>query len=353
MSLSDDEFNENARRFLLDSQIVRTLTSFEDAPLVAPVEKNNPNYYIELYAYNASRRVDDLCRVMMKIPSMLGLLEAEPAIAKIPILLDDTDKTSNRLAYYDALANTAYLNPRILAEVQDVLMTEAHSAEFKEVITVGHELRHGFQEARRLMQLPRDFPPKFKGIYEVLLNRVVEADANAFTGVMATEVALAPELVGADMINLLDEAEALPFKETLDAYSAAVSKDGRNHYNGAAASAAFDAMFAPENGEYLQGYDTAMSRHLSKYDPVRIDSLDWADFVTDKASWNAFKSHIQGFSVMSWDDDGHVIERKSYDAPSRLDFKTAIQGLNAETLRDCGFKPSTFPVSASLSPALP
>lgn len=353
MNLTDDEFNENARRFLLDSQIARTLTSYEDEPLVAPVEENNPNYRKELYAYHAARRVDDLCRVMMKMPSMLGMLEAEPAIAKIPILLDDTDKTSNRLAYYDMSANTVYLNPKILAEVQDVLLTESHSAEFKEAIVVGHEFRHGFQEARSLMQLPPDFPPKFKGIYEVLLNRVVEADANAFTGVMAAEVALAPELIGADMINLLDEAEALPFKETLDAYSAAVREKGSNHYDGTAASAAFDAMFAPENNPYLHGYDTAMSRHLSKYDPVRIDSLYWADFVADKKSWNAFKNHIKGFSVMPWDDDGDIIEREFYDAPTRLDFKTAIQGLNAETLRDCGFKPSTFPPSATPSPASP
>lgn len=348
MSLSDDEFNEKARRFLLDSQTERTLTSYESDPLVVPVEENNPRYYTNLYTYHAARRVDGIAEVLMQLPSILGMAEVEPAILKIPMKLDDTVAGDGPLALYSPAYNTVYLHAKILASLDkgNVLFTEAHSGEFKETITTGHEYRHGFQEARKLMELPDDFPEKFKAIYTLLLERVIEADANAFTCVIAQDVVNNPFLLGADAISLEDEAEILPFESPMQAYERSVKGNEQNHHTGRAASAAFMAMFSEGNHEYLNSYDIRVARHISEFNPVRADSLYWNDFLHDRNSWDAFRKHIAGFATMPREHDGVIIEREFYDSPLKLDMKTLLSGLNADALLLCGFKQATLPASA-------
>lgn len=348
MSFLDDDFEGAARQRFLDMQRGRTLTSFEyDVPM--PPDKDDPDYSKELYVYNSARRIDEVCRVLTRLPAMQGMLAAEPVLNRIVIKLDDADKSSGTLANYGS-DGTVTMNPKILARAvnQDI----PYSAALLETVALGHEYRHGFQDVNELMELPEDFPPQYAGIYSVLLERVLEADGLVFTAALTADVAMDPDVVGAEAVNLRDIAQMSPMSSVLNAYYDSVEEDSDNHLNGRAASRAFMAMFGSDNHEYLDDYDMTMSRHISRENPVPIDSLDWNEFLADKKSWKAFKAHIAKLATMPREHDGKIIERKFYDAPLMLDLKTAISGLNAETLRDCGFKPSTFPSTVRPSPSL-
>ncbi len=321
----------------------RTLFAWEDEPLTPPVmpaeNQGKAEYYRELYAYQASRAIDEFCRVLTSLPIMRGFIELNPKILNVPIYIDDVEEED--FGHYDFESQSISLSPRVFAAFhpEDEEEANEHSVEVRAIKTLAHELRHAWHDVKGIASLPQELSnPPFSGIYRVLNNRVMEADANTFDIAVLYDLAIHADRVGIPAVNLFSDVhEVAPV--CMEAYTQSIDEDAMNHWNGGAANECFMAFFSFENDHYLNKYDKKYARFLAKYEPTRIDSWSYPEFLQDKASWNVFCQHVRRFGcLVSCEDNGDQIVFKNYLSTHALELKRAsvAGGLTPTVLQDCG-----------------
>ncbi len=342
LSLQEEFDPAAARAFLKSVQgRGRTLFSWEDDPVPLPVKPSQsqamPAYYRALYKYHTAKAIDDVCRALVTLPLMRGLLEADPSLARIPIYIDDLEDAN--FGSYHLDSGSVTLSPRVFSSFGEWEEDDSNenSIEIRAIRTLGHELRHAWQHNSGLFELSWEFAESpFYALYCVLNNRVLEADANAFDIALLHDMGIKADEIGLPIENLYSSAHEVAIV-CLEAYYNSIDGDEINHWNGRAMNDAFMAFFSLENDQYVNLYDKAFARSLCNADPARIDSWDYPEFLMDHGGWDLFTQHIRRFGSVSSDEDG-LIERFDYLAEGAVDLKRKVlaSSLLPAVLQDCG-----------------
>lgn len=193
----------------------------------------------------ARQFIEDLCREIHDLPTISASLICTPALSDIKISACYGPR--NRYGSYCSAEgieiNVALPRDETADSYFDVQLT-----------TLPHELRHGYQDVLGCEALLADpyISPHLEN--HILYDRIVEADATAFSIAAMYEYMM---LRGDD--TPLRRAREV-HRSSVDAYVDVVRTDINAHWNGKAAHAAFEAYFWRDNRSRLKNYDLKLCR---------------------------------------------------------------------------------------------
>lgn len=239
--------------------------------------------------------LDDLCYEIHDLPTIQAAVERTPRLSTMPIY-----------SSYRHNGNFGSYSSRGVEINMAMHNRESRESYFEaQLTTLPHELRHGYQDARGCMKLVED--PRVQPHLEdhILFDRVIEADATAFSLTVMYELLL---LHGREEpLNRAWEVH----RGSVEAYWNVAGYDSNTHWNGAAAQAAFDAYFLNDNSERLKGYDLKLCEEFfraaeegEKAQAVRVPSHFRQDLFAD------YMKPISKMPFMS--KSGNIIERNHY-----------------------------------------
>lgn len=190
------------------------------------------------------RRIDRLCKRIALLPSMRGLVDFAPDVAKTAIM-SKPDKKSPDYARYLFEAGRVELNFSF-ARAGDLKKFSRN-----DILTayLAHEIRHAYQDAKGRFDHMNGFGYANNIEARSVFWQINEADATAFAATIAYEFHLAAGN------NAPWKAMQVEDNASRYAYMKAIKKDPQSHWDGRAAHAAFRAYFSMTNRGALECYE--------------------------------------------------------------------------------------------------
>lgn len=260
----------------MQQRMISSLFSFLAAPVGAPAAA---------MAESDLAFIDELCRQTHDLPTMEAAIERLPRLADIPI----------RPVYRED-GNFGSYRAETGVEINMTLDgSESRPQRFEaQLTTLPHELRHGYQDLSGCLKVCDD--PRFKRDIEtmILCDRVVEADATAFSLAVMYELYLFK-----DDPQPLNAAHRV-HPGSVDAYWRATGRDENAHWNGKAAQAAFHAYFRSDNGQRLRDYDIKLCEEFFRSAAEDEESCEVPRPLPERARSRLFWDYMRPIASMPY-----------------------------------------------------
>lgn len=240
--------------------------------------------------------LDDLCLTIHDLPTVQAAVACTSGLAHIPIYA--SYKRDGNLGGFGKCGIDINMVPAgrdSTVEHFDV-----------QLATLPHELRHGYQDVRGCMKLVED--PRVRPHLEdhILFDRVIEADATAFSLVVMYELYLFQD--NQEPLNRAWEVH----RGSVEAYWQAVGRDENAHWNGKAADAAFNAYFRNDNRDRLARYDLKLCEEFMRSAENRELPVG-GPAVPHQMRKDLFMDYLRPISRMPFTArSGDIVERVAY-----------------------------------------
>jgi hypothetical protein len=273
-----------------------TLHSFKNAPArePSPCAEQIPliqRHYLDLCF------LEDLCETVHNLPTMQAAVGRTPGLSDIPIYaIHCPDKNYGSYSKDGIEINLLPDNEETMDERFDAQVT-----------TLPHEFRHGYQDVAGCMRLTTDSRVKRHLEDHIMFERVVEADATAFSLAVAYELYL---LKGNDSpINRAWEVH----RGSVSAYWNSAQEDEDNHWSGRAAQEAFQAYFDDDNSARLESYDLELCEKFMRAAKKKKDGERTPIPVPSTLRQDLFSDYMKPLSSMPYINIcGKFVERAEY-----------------------------------------